>query len=76
MFEPAPDGNDLAAQMYVASLPMVTCTACGNRIPRRKHRMTMRASWRNQWEHLCPTCWYQVCEWASLFALQQIELPI
>jgi|GEM_PF-5363350 len=69
------EAGSLAESLYVASLPQVKCTACSRIIPRRKHRLTMRASWRNDWEYLCPQCWYQVCQWAERFALQQMELP-
>jgi hypothetical protein len=68
--------DEITDNTYVASLPKVTCVACGVVIPRRKHRMALRASWRDSTEYLCPYDWHQVCEWATRFALQQLELPL
>jgi RNase P subunit RPR2 len=64
-----------AEGLWGASLPAVTCASCGKLIKRRKHRMTLRASWREETDYLCASCWYQVCRWASRFALQQMTLP-
>lgn len=77
MFEGPTDAEapSFPQEMYVVSLPAVICASCGARIARRAHRMTLRASWRDRWEHLCPDCWAVVCQWAARFALQQMELP-
>ena len=78
MFE-APDDarpTGLAHEMYTTSLPAVVCNSCGSRIKRRAHRMTLRASWRDRQEYLCPDCWLVVCHWAARSALQQLEPPL
>ena len=73
MFEPPtqPQADDL----FEASLPSATCTACGQHIARRHHRVKIRASWRNLNDTLCPGCWNTVCQWAARFALAQGILP-
>lgn len=70
------EARDLGGQLYAASLPAVSCNACGDRIARREHRVTLRASWRGGWEYLCPRCWQVIVGWASRFALRQLDLPI
>jgi hypothetical protein len=57
--------------IWEASLPAAKCLPCGRIIPRRQHRIMLRASWRNASETLCPECWKTVCNWASRFALEQ-----
>lgn len=66
--EDPPDLNDL----FMMSQPAATCTACGDRIQRRQHRVWVRATWRAQRDILCPECWGVICEWAKRFALQQL----
>lgn len=61
--------------MWILTLPERNCTACTRRIPRRKHRVTLRASWRGQEDILCPKCWMSICQWAQRFALIQGILP-
>jgi len=77
MFEPptVDSGVDFSQNLYVNSLPEVRCTACREKVPRRKHRVAIRASWRPAQEHLCPNCWATVCQWAVRFALDQGILP-
>jgi DNA-directed RNA polymerase subunit RPC12/RpoP len=71
------DPVDLTADgFFSATLPQVKCNACGRIIARRRHRMQLRASWRDRTEYLCPQCWNMVVSWASRFALQQLELPL
>jgi len=62
--------------IWEASLPAATCLPCGAAIPRRQHRVVIRASWRNASETLCPSCWGLICSWASRFALQQGVLDL
>jgi len=64
------------ASFYQHTLPQADCTACGRIIPRRRHRIYLRASWAPKGDVLCPRCWSIVCQWASRFALQQAELPL
>ena len=72
---PGGTGASLLESVFISSLPETTCNACGDKIARRAHRMMLRASWRDRAENLCPACWSAVTQWASRFALQQLELP-
>ncbi len=75
--QPVPESDEEAARgLFQMSLPEVRCSACFHRVPRRKHRMMLRASWRQDVEYLCPDCWLGIVDWAKRFALQQMELPI
>lgn len=74
VFDDAP--ADALDETFTASLPQTTCLPCGRIIPRRRHRIVLRASWRNKSETLCPKCWATVCQWASRFALQQGVLDL
>jgi len=78
MFDLPPSDRpfSLVDEMFTASLPETTCHACSRRIGRRKHRMSLRASWRGAPEALCPECWTIICRWAARFALQQLPLPL
>lgn len=69
-------GDDLTESLYHNSLPEVHCSACGALVMRRRDRVTIRASWRPSVEYLCPECWKIIVQWASRFALQQMELPL
>jgi hypothetical protein len=62
--------------IWEASLPAATCLPCGATIPRRQHRVVIRASWHKASETLCPKCWQTICQWAARFAYQQGILPI
>jgi hypothetical protein len=62
--------------VYLAGLPATVCRACGDQIRRREHRVSIRASWHDTTDVLCPHCWRAVCEWAKRFALGQLELEI
>lgn len=62
--------------LFAASLPGLACTACGHWIPRRVHRVWVRATWREARDNLCMRCWQTVCDWAARFALIQDELPL
>jgi hypothetical protein len=67
----------LTEDLFNMSLPQVQCDACRRIIPRRKPRMTLRASWAQRMEYLCPNCWRSFTEWAAArFALQQEELDL
>lgn len=68
-------GASLLEDVFIASLPKTTCTACGDDLPRRSHRVMVRASWRPATENLCPSCWSVITEWAARFALRQADLP-
>lgn len=76
-WDDAPDGTGatLLENVFIASLPKAMCAACGDDIARRAHRVMLRASWRQGPEALCPSCWSVIVQWASRFALQQMELP-
>jgi predicted RNA-binding Zn-ribbon protein involved in translation (DUF1610 family) len=79
MMAGGPTGDEDASfggELYVAALPERSCSACGDTIARRAHRVTLRASWRAGWEYLCPNCWDVIVRWAARFALQQRELPL
>ena len=65
------DPREHLPDIWEASLPAATCLPCGRIIPRRQHRIVLRASWRKASETLCPDCWGLICQWASRFALQQ-----
>jgi hypothetical protein len=67
---------ELPDEMYSASMPRAVCSACGNAVMRRYHRVYLRATWRPQTEVLCPDCWGVICSWASRFAFTQLELPL
>jgi hypothetical protein len=71
-FEPP---TPMLDKMFATTLPEVACVACRSRIGRRANRVTLRASWREATESICPECWHQVCDWAARFALSQCELP-
>jgi hypothetical protein len=77
-FSPPPDvtGGSLSESLFVASLPSVKCDACGRYVPRRQHRVRIRASWRDHDESICTQCWRKIMEWAARFALRQLELPL
>jgi RNase P subunit RPR2 len=66
----------LLDQVFQASLPRTNCAACHHAIPRRTHRMTLRASWREAPETICLYCWKTICEWARRFALEQIAMDL
>lgn len=68
-------GGSLTESLFVSSLPAVPCTACGDQINRREHRVMLRASWRPAQENLCSECWTVITQWAARFALQQMHLP-
>lgn len=74
LFDP-PQGS-LVDDLYVHTLPPAVCAACHGHIARRKNRVVIRASWRQQNEILCPECWGAICQWARRFALQQMVLPL
>jgi len=57
MTSPAPDHNNLSDALFVAGLPERECASCHVIVPRRKHRVTLRFSWRGAPETLCPECW-------------------
>jgi hypothetical protein len=63
-----------ADSMFVVTLPQRACHVCADTIPRRRHRVIIRASWRGADETLCMKCWSTICEWARRFALQQMVL--
>jgi len=65
----APEGE--APGMFGATLPQVKCSACHRVIPRRRHRVHLRVSWRESAEDLCPECWGTICSWAARFAYTQ-----
>ena len=67
---PAENPDDV----FQASLPAATCSACRNPIKRRESRVTVRASWRNLNDTLCSDCWRVILIWAERFALRQMEL--
>ena len=73
--EDIPYGTPLSDSLFQASLPQRRCAACQALVARRKPRVTLRASWRDQDETICPACWRTICAWAARFALQQIRLP-
>jgi hypothetical protein len=73
-FQDAP--HTLAQQLYEASLPKAQCSACHDPIERRQHRVTLRFSWHEDYDYLCPGCWRVIVSWASRFALEQAELPL
>lgn len=77
-FSDAPDGTEtnLAENLFVASLPAAVCSACGDGMKRRSHRVMLRATWRPKNETLCPDCWRVITEWAARFALRQMELDL
>jgi hypothetical protein len=68
-FADAPSGE--APGLFGATLPQVRCSACRRVIARRRHRVHIRASWRDSAEDLCPDCWGTICAWAARFALVQ-----
>lgn len=70
------EAKGLVDSLFQASLPQQTCAACHRIIPRRRPRITIRASWRPEPDHLCPQCWRVICEWAARFAHTQLELPL
>lgn len=70
-FDEAPNGE--APGLFGATLPQRTCAACKRIIPRRRHRVHLRASWRENAEDLCPECWRAICSWAARFALAQAD---
>jgi hypothetical protein len=67
--------HTVAESLFTASLPQARCNSCRTLIQRRDHRVMLRATWRPEADVLCRDCWYTVCEWATRFCLQQIELP-
>lgn len=71
-----PDDGSLSTNLFIASLPQAHCSACDDLIPRRKHRVAIRASWRDGPEVLCPACWWVICQWAQRFALKQLHLDL
>lgn len=68
--------TSLVDAIYTAGLPETTCSGCIRKIERRKPRVTLRASWRDNTDCLCPECWHTICAWASRFALIQTELDL
>ncbi len=73
---PSGTGTNLTASLFEASLPRAICNACGDTIRRREPRVMLRATWRPANEILCRGCWRVITEWASRFALTQLELPL
>lgn len=73
---PSEPDVSLEESLYKNSLPQVRCAACEQLIARRKHRVFIRASWRDASESLCAPCWTTLCQWAARFALVQGELDL
>ncbi len=69
-------GTNLTESLFQASLPRAICNACGDTLQRREPRVFIRATWRTNQEQLCRGCWRAITEWASRFALHQMELPL
>ncbi len=78
MFSPPESGSgaNLSDSLFIASLPQRRCTPCGRLVARRRPRVQLRASWRDQDDTICTECWQTICEWAGRFALQQQSLPL
>jgi len=71
--EDAPESD--REEFWRHTLPPERCRGCARVIPRRRHRVIVRASWRAENDVMCVDCWRTVCQWAARFALQQSRLP-